>query len=177
MSDLATVLQKAARIRLAAFDVDGVLTSGELLFAADGHEQKRFHAHDGLGLKMLRNSGCEVAIITSRTSKVVAIRMQELGIRHVYQGCEDKRSGLLAVLKELNLSTDAVAYTGDDLIDLPAMKLAGLGIAVANAHPFVRASADWTTSLAGGSGAVREVTDLILRAQGKLDALQAEYLR
>lgn len=177
MSDSTTILQKASRIRLAAFDVDGVLTNGELIFTADGIEQKRFHVHDGLGLKMLQKSGCEIAIITSRQSTVVASRMDELGIRHVYQGREDKQACLLALMKQLGLTAEAVAYAGDDIIDLPAMQQAGLAIAVANAHPFVRARADWTTTLAGGAGAVREICDLLLRAQGKLDAVHADYLR
>lgn len=177
MSDFAAILKKAGLIRLVVFDVDGVLTNGELIYNENGQEQKVFHAHDGLGLKMLMQGGCEVAIITSRTSAVVSARMKELGIGHVYQGQDDKRDCLLALMRKLKLDRPAVAYTGDDLIDLPAQKQCGLSIAVANAHPFVRANTDWTTSRAGGHGAVREVCDLILRAQGKLDGLHEQYLR
>ena len=169
-------MKKAAAIRLAVFDVDGVLTSGELIYG-NHQEQKVFHAHDGLGFKMLKKSGCEVAIISSRSSDSVTNRMAELGITHVFQGEENKRSCLLAIMKKLKIDSSATAFTGDDLVDLPAMKQSGLMIAVANAHPFVKSQADWVTGKSGGAGAVREVCDLLLKAQGKLDALQNEYLQ
>lgn len=177
LSDFSTVRKKAALVRLAVFDVDGVLTNGRIIYDDSGQELKAFHVQDGLGLKMLMQNGCEVAVITSRISTIVAARMAELGVRHVYQGQADKRACLLSLAKELDLDRDAIAYTGDDLIDLPAMRQCGLAVAVANAHPFVKANADWTTMLAGGSGAVREICDLILQAHGKLDALHALYLQ
>lgn len=177
MSDLSLILKKAALVRLAVFDVDGVLTGGEIVYNENGREQKAFHVHDGLGLKMLMGSGCEIAIITSRNSAIVSTRMEELGIRHVYQDQHDKRECLLSLMRKLGIDRAGTAYTGDDLIDLPAMKQCGLAITVANAHPFVKANADWTTTLTGGAGAVREICDLILRAQGKLDTLHEQYLR
>lgn len=176
MSDRTRILDKAALIKLAVFDVDGVLTNGEVIYTDKNQELKSFHVHDGLGLKMLMHGGCEVAIITSRTSGIVQTRMTELGIPHVYQGQTDKRACLLSLMAKLGLARTAVAYTGDDLIDLPAMRQCGLSIAVANAHPFVKTHADWTTVLSGGAGAVREVCDLILTAQNKLDRLHNEYL-
>jgi 3-deoxy-D-manno-octulosonate 8-phosphate phosphatase (KDO 8-P phosphatase) len=177
LSDLTELLKKAARIELAVFDVDGVLTNGELIYTGNHQEQKVFHAHDGLGLKMLLRGGCEVAIISSRKSAIVDTRMAELGIGHVYQGVEDKRGCLLALMAQLGIARSGTAYTGDDLIDLPAMRQAGLAIAVANAQPYVMQHADWVTSKSGGSGAAREVCDLILKARGKLDALLDEFLR
>jgi 3-deoxy-D-manno-octulosonate 8-phosphate phosphatase (KDO 8-P phosphatase) len=176
LSDLATVLNKAALIRLAVFDVDGVLTNGDIIHTGNDQEIKVFHVHDGLGLKMLMRAGCEVAIITSRTSTVVSARMAELGIVHVLQGQEDKRAAMLSLRQRLGVDQAACAYTGDDLIDLPAMKLCGLSFAVANAHPLVRENADWTTEKPGGSGAVREICELLLKAQGKLDGIYADYL-
>lgn len=168
-------MKKAASVRLAVFDVDGVMTNGELVYTHN-QEQKVFHVHDGLGLKMLKRSGCEIAIISSRSSVMVATRMAELGIVQVFQGQNDKRSCMLALLNKLNIERSGIAYTGDDLVDLPAMRLSGLAVAVANAHPFVKTHADWVTGKSGGSGAVREVCDLILKAQGKLDTLMNEYL-
>jgi len=177
LSDITEILNKAALIKLAVFDVDGVLTNGEIIYTGDHQEQKVFHAHDGLGLKMLKRGGCEVAIISSRTSAIVETRMAELGIDHIYQGEEDKRSCLLALMGRLGIARSGTAYTGDDLVDLPAMQQAGLAIAVANAQPYVIKHADWVTSKSGGAGAAREVCDLILKARGKLDTLLDEYRR
>ncbi len=167
------VRERAARVKLAVFDVDGVLTDGRLLYSEDGRESKEFHVHDGLGLKRLLANGIEVAIITARSSRVVANRMAELGIAHVYQGQGDKRACMHQLLNALNLSADDVAYTGDDLPDLRAMSEVGLAIAVANAHPWVLDRAHWRTSRNGGAGAARDVCDLILAAQGK-SALELE---
>lgn len=170
-------MQKAAAIRLAVFDVDGVLTGGEIIYQGNGVEQKVFHVQDGLGLKLLMRGGCEVGIITSRTSAIVTARMQELGITRVHQGVDDKRRCLQDMMQAVGVRPEQTAYTGDDLIDLPAMRQCGLAIAVANAHPFVRSQADWVSTRAGGAGAVREICDLILDAQGRLEGLQHEYLR
>ena len=177
MSDNSEILRKASRVKLAVFDVDGVLTNGGIILSATGEEHKVFHAHDGLGLVMLKRSGCEIAIISSRTSKIVTNRMADLGIIHVYQGQADKRTAMLAILSELNIEKADAAYTGDDLVDIPAMKQSGFAIAVANAHALVKKQADWTTENCAGAGAVREVCELILRAQGKLDSIFNEYLR
>jgi 3-deoxy-D-manno-octulosonate 8-phosphate phosphatase (KDO 8-P phosphatase) len=166
----ADILARAAKIRLAVFDVDGTLTDGRLWYGEDGRETKVFHVHDGLGLKRLQANGVQVAIITARISHPVALRAEELDIAHVYQGQSDKRACLRELLDALNLAPEQAAFTGDDLPDLPPMHLAGLAVAVANAHPWVAEAAHWQTARSGGMGAAREVCDLILHAQGKSDA-------
>jgi len=177
-SDLPTdIRERAARVKLAIFDVDGVLTDGRLIYAADGHELKAFHVHDGLGLKRLLANHVEVAVITSRMSMLVTERMAELGVAHVYQGQDDKLACFEQLLHALKLAPEEVAYTGDDLPDLAVMQRVGLAIAVANAHPWVRERSHWRTRLSGGAGAVREVADLILGAQGKAEAELAAFLR
>jgi|SRR5699024_512958 len=163
------VRSRAARIRLAAFDVDGTLTDGRLWYTEDGHELKVFHAHDGHGLKRLLANGIEVAIITARVSHPVSLRADELGITHVYQGQKDKRACLDELQKALDLTPDQTAFVGDDLSDVPAMQISGFAAAVANAHPQVLPFTHWQTSRQGGHGAVREVCDMIRAAQGKLD--------
>jgi 3-deoxy-D-manno-octulosonate 8-phosphate phosphatase (KDO 8-P phosphatase) len=171
LADLsADILARAAKIRLVAFDVDGTLTDGRLWYGEDGRETKVFHVHDGLGLKRLQANGVQVALITARISHPVALRAEELDIAHVYQGQGDKRACLLELIDALHLIPEQVAFVGDDLPDLPPMHLAGLAVAVANAHPWVVEQAHWQTRLGGGMGAAREVCDLILRAQGKSDA-------
>jgi 3-deoxy-D-manno-octulosonate 8-phosphate phosphatase (KDO 8-P phosphatase) len=171
LADLpADTLARAARIRLAVFDVDGTLTDGRLWYGEDGHETKVFHVHDGLGLKLLQANGVQVAIISARISHPVALRAEELDIAHVYQGQKDKRACLLELLDALHLTPDQAAFIGDDLPDLPPMRIAGLAVAVANAHPWVAEQAHWQTRLGGGLGAAREVCDLLLLAQNKSDA-------
>lgn len=177
LSDLpADVLARAARIRLAAFDVDGTLTDGRLWYSESGHETKVFHVHDGLGLKQLQAHGVQVAIVSARISHPVALRAEELNIAHVYQGQSDKRECLRQMLEALELAPEEAAFIGDDLPDLSAMTLAGFAVAVANAHPWVAQNAHWQTRLPGGMGAVREVCDVILHAQGK-SAAEREHWR
>ncbi len=171
----ADLLARASRIKLAVFDVDGVLTDGKLWYAADGHELKAFHVHDGLGLKRLLANGIEVAIITARLSPLVTERMAELGVAHVYQGQSDKLACFEQLRSALKLELADVAYTGDDLPDLRVMLRVGLAIAPANAHPWVAARAHWHTGHSGGSGAAREVCDLLLAAQGKSDTELAHW--
>jgi 3-deoxy-D-manno-octulosonate 8-phosphate phosphatase (KDO 8-P phosphatase) len=169
------LLARAAKIRLAAFDVDGTLTDGRLWYSESGHETKVFHVHDGLGLKRLQSNGIQVAIISARISHPVALRAEELDITHVYQGQGDKRECLRQILEALNLAPEQAAFVGDDLPDLPAMSACGLAIAVANAHPWVAERAHWQTRLGGGMGAVREVCDVLLHAQGKAIAEQEHW--
>lgn len=171
----AAILERAAKIKLAVFDVDGVLTNGHIIYTEDGHELKAFHVHDGLGLKALRSHGIEVAIISARISHLVARRMGELGILHVYQGQDDKLACFHQLLDALHLSAGECSYTGDDLPDLAVMKEVGLSIAVANAHAWVRERAHWQTRNEGGQGAAREVCDLLIEAQGKSATLRARY--
>ena len=166
----ADILARAARIRVAVFDVDGTLTDGRLWYGANGDEAKQFHVHDGLGLTRLQARGVRVAIITGRYSDAVTHRARELAITHVFQAQSDKRACLLALLDTLQLEPVHACYVGDDLPDLPAMHLAGLAIAVANAHPWVAEQAHWQTRKTGGAGAAREVCDLILHAQGQSTA-------
>ncbi|WP_339511409.1 KdsC family phosphatase [Pseudomonas sp. RL_15y_Pfl2_60] len=168
--------ERARAIKLAIFDVDGVLTDGKLYFLVDGSEFKTFNTLDGQGIKMLINSGVRTAIITGRKTPVVERRAQNLGIQHLYQGREDKLAVLDELLGELGLNYDQVAYLGDDLPDLPVIRRVGLGIAVANADPFVRQHAFAVTQAKGGEGAAREFCESIMLAQGTLEAAQAAYL-
>ena len=150
------LVQRARSVRLLVLDVDGVLTDGKLYFLADGSEAKAFSTLDGQGIKMLMNSGVNVAIITGRTSTIVERRAANLGIMHLIQGREDKRTALDELLSSLQLSYDQVAYLGDDLPDLAAIRCVALGVAVANANTFVRQHALAVTSLRGGEGAARD---------------------
>jgi len=161
------LMQKIPQIRLVAFDVDGVFTDGKLYFLADGSEFKTFHVHDGLGIKMLHDAQIITAIITGRKSAVVTLRAQNLGIKHVYQGREDKLVALKELLTKLNLSLEQTAYMGDDLPDLPAICAAGLSAAPANAVAQVKQHASIITKLAGGCGAVREFCELLINAKAK----------
>ncbi|MGD9584187.1 MAG: KdsC family phosphatase [Lysobacterales bacterium] len=156
---------RARRVRLACFDVDGVLTDGRLWMNDQGVELKGFHAHDGLGLKRLRERGIEVALISARRSECVSLRAQELGIHLLFQGQTDKLACFEQLLLGLQLHADQAAYTGDDLPDLPVLQCAGLAIAVANAVGAVKTAAHWITEREGGNAAVREICELILAAQ------------
>ncbi|WP_426416089.1 3-deoxy-manno-octulosonate-8-phosphatase KdsC [Aestuariirhabdus sp. LZHN29] len=167
---------RAQRIRLAVFDVDGVLTNGQLLFSENGEELKAFSTLDGQGIKMLQQAGIETAIITGRRSQLVARRATNLGITHVYQGREDKLVALQELLPTLGLTLDEVAYLGDDLPDLAVIRQVGLGAAVANAHFFVKQHACAVTETNGGNGAAREFCDALLAAQGKLQDALDRYL-
>lgn len=164
-------------IRLAIFDVDGVLTNGQLYFGDDGQEYKAFNAKDGHGMKMLISAGIEVAIITARTSNVVQYRMENLGIKHFYQGQSNKAEAYEDLLQKLDLTADQVAYVGDDIIDLPVMSQVGVSVAVGDAVDFVKSQAKWVLNKNGGDGAVREFCDELLKAQGLLDSLHQSYLR
>lgn len=171
------VVARAARVRLACFDVDGVMTDGGLYYSDAGHEAKRFHVLDGLGLKLLLASGFEVAVITARDTKAVATRMRDLGIRHVFAGVEDKRACMLTLARTLGLEASQVAHVGDDLPDLGLMAAVGFAVTVANAHPRIAQVAHWQTARRGGDGAVREVCELILAAHGLLDAAIERFQR
>ncbi len=172
----AEVTERAARIRLVCFDVDGTLTDGGLGIASDGSEFKVFHVHDGLGLKLLQQNGIEVAIITARQSPIVAHRARELGITRLQQGCLDKLTAMLGLARELGIDETQVAFMGDDLPDLSAMRRAGLAVVPANAHAWTAEHAHWQTQRAGGHGAARELADLILAAQGHVNACVARFL-
>ncbi len=163
------VLLSAGQIRLLICDVDGVLSDGLIYQGNQGEELKAFSVRDGYGIRCLLTAGIEVAIITGRSAKLVEDRCQTLGITHLYQGQSDKLLAFEALLSKLSLTADRVAYIGDDLIDWPVMAQVGLSVAVADAHPLLLPKADYVTRIAGGRGAVREVCDLVLLAQGKLE--------
>jgi 3-deoxy-D-manno-octulosonate 8-phosphate phosphatase (KDO 8-P phosphatase) len=169
-------LSQAQSIRLIAFDIDGVMTDGGLYLADSGEESKRFNSLDGHGLKMLKASGVELAIITGRTSRCVELRAQNLGITHLFQGAEDKLAVMQQLLQKLGIPAEAAAYMGDDVIDLPVMRRMALALSVPEAPQLVRDHAHYVTRRGGGNGAVREVCELIMSAQGTLDAQLAQYL-
>jgi len=170
------VMDRAAAIRLAIFDVDGVLTDGGLIFDEAGRENKVFHSRDGHGLKMLQGSGVELAVISGRRTEAVTHRMAGLGIRHVYQGQQDKLPAFKELLDKLQVTPQQTAYIGDDVVDLPIMLQVGLAVAVEDAHALVIEHAHWRTRNPGGRGAVRDLCELILEAQGKLQDLWQDYL-
>lgn len=170
------ILAKAARIELLIFDVDGVLTDGSLFLGDDGQEYKAFNSRDGHGIKMLLKHGVDVAIITGRSSKVVEHRVANLGIKHVYQGAQDKLACFNDLLSKLGLSAEQTAYVGDDVVDLPVMTKVGLAIAVQDAHPFVKQHAHWQTPSGGGRGAGRDVCELLIEARGQLKVELESYL-
>lgn len=171
------LLARAQAIRLVAFDVDGVMTDGTLFLADDGQEFKGFNSLDGHGLKMLKSSGVELAIITGRSSRVVERRAAELGIAPVVQGAPDKYAAYRQILAETGLTPRQACFLGDDLPDLPVLADCGLAVAVADACPDVIAHVHHVTRAGGGRGAVREVIELILRCQGHWRGAVEHYLR
>jgi 3-deoxy-D-manno-octulosonate 8-phosphate phosphatase (KDO 8-P phosphatase) len=162
-------MQHAAKIRLLICDVDGVMSDGLIYMGNQGEELKAFNVRDGYGIRCLLTSGIEVAIITGRQAKLLQDRANTLGITHLYQGQSDKMVAYNELLAVLQCEPEQVAYIGDDLIDWPVMARVGLSVAVADAHPLLLPKAQYVTHINGGRGAVREVCDLILLAQGKLD--------
>jgi 3-deoxy-D-manno-octulosonate 8-phosphate phosphatase (KDO 8-P phosphatase) len=174
---MQVVMEKARKLKLLILDVDGVLTDGKLFFDNEGNEYKAFHARDGHGIKLLRQTGVEVAVISGRKSNSVALRMKNLGIEYVYQGHENKVAAFNEIIEKLRITPDQAAHVGDDLLDLPIMTRVGLAIAVNDANFAVKQRADWHTRLPGGHGAVREVCDLIIQAQGHFDEVVSAYLK
>ena len=168
---------RARKIKLIAFDVDGVMTDGTLYLADDGQEYKGFNSLDGHGLKMLKGTGVELAIITGRSSRVVENRAKNLGITLIHQGAHDKLAVYESLCRELHLQYEDTAFMGDDVVDLPVMRRAGLAIAVPAAPELVKAHSHYITTRAAGHGAVREVCELLMQAQGTLDAALAPYLK
>jgi 3-deoxy-D-manno-octulosonate 8-phosphate phosphatase (KDO 8-P phosphatase) len=173
---MTDVTVRARAIRLAVFDVDGVLTDGRLYMNDAGEEIKAFHTLDGHGLKMLASTGIELAIITGRTSKSVELRARNLGFAYLYQGVEDKLAKFTELMAAMGIDGSASAFMGDDVVDLPCMRRCGLALAVPAAPELVRSYAHYVTTAQGGQGAVREACELIMRAQGTLDAQLEKYL-
>lgn len=168
-------MARAARVRLALFDVDGVLTDGRLYLDNRGEEYKAFNSRDGHGMKMLQRNGVEIGIITGRRSQIVEHRTRELGIRHVVQGALDKLPAYESLIAILGLTPEQTAFMGDDVVDLPIMRRAGLAVACADAHPYVQKHSHVVTPSAGGRGAARELCELLMVAQDKWAAELAKY--
>jgi 3-deoxy-D-manno-octulosonate 8-phosphate phosphatase (KDO 8-P phosphatase) len=171
----STVIKAAQKIKLILLDVDGVLTDGRLYYGNNGEELKAFDIQDGLGIKLLQKGDIEVGIITGRSSKLLTRRTEELGIELVVQGREDKLTALNEILEGRAIDLEEIAFVGDDLPDLAVIRRVGLGITPANGNHLLASQALWQTKKGGGQGAVREVAELILNAQGKLEALLAPY--
>lgn len=174
-SKMQNRLTKAKHIKLLILDVDGVLTDAKLFFDEQGKEYKAFNARDGLGIKLLQKIGVQIAVISGRASKSVALRMKMLDINAVYLGQTDKGHIFKKIIAEIGCTPDQTAYMGDDLIDLPVLIQVGLAIAVQDANELILPYVDWQTRLAGGQGAVREVCDFILQAQGKMDGMVESF--
>jgi 3-deoxy-D-manno-octulosonate 8-phosphate phosphatase (KDO 8-P phosphatase) len=169
-------LERARGVRLLALDVDGVLTGGQIFMDDDGGETKAFNVRDGHGIKLLQRAGIEVAIVTGRTSGVVACRARDLGIAHVIQGCLNKMEGLQTVLEAAGAGLEECAFMGDDVLDLPPMRACRLGFSPADAHPAALARADWVSDLPGGGGAVRQAAEGLILANGAWeDVIGARY--
>ncbi|TNF98935.1 MAG: 3-deoxy-manno-octulosonate-8-phosphatase KdsC [Gammaproteobacteria bacterium] len=170
------VISRANKIRLVAFDVDGVLTDGSLFFGDDGQEYKAFNSRDGHGIKMLHNNGFNSAIITGRTSDVVEHRAKNLGIDIIYQGQHDKLLALDDLVKNNDMTLEQIAYVGDDVVDLPVLCKVGLAIAVQDAHPLVVKHCHWQTHHSGGHGAARDVCEMLLEVHGLIQQEWLKYL-
>lgn len=162
---MGDIMDKAAAIRLAVFDVDGVMTNGRLYLGPDGAEFKSLHIQDGLGLKRLQAVDVTPAAISGRPSRAVEDRLLDLGLQYIYMDTQDKLAAFEGLLDDLGLDAGQAAVMGDDLPDLPLMRHAGLALAVPNAVPEVRAAADWVSALPGGAGAVREACELLIAAR------------
>ena len=173
---MQNVTARAQGIKIAVFDVDGVMTDGTLFLSDAGEEIKAYNVLDGHGLKMLKQSGVELAIITSRSSRGVERRAENLGITHLYQGSQDKLTTFNSLLDALQLSAAEACYMGDDLLDVAVLRRAGLAVTVPDAPAFVKQQVHYVTQAGGGHGAVRECCELIMSHQGTLQALQESYL-
>jgi 3-deoxy-D-manno-octulosonate 8-phosphate phosphatase (KDO 8-P phosphatase) len=170
-------LKRAKKLKLMIFDVDGIMTDGTLYYSEHGEELKAFNIQDGYGIKMLKQGGVEVALITSRRSRAVELRAANLGIAHLFQGVEDKRGAYAALLKQLGLAAEQSGYMGDDLLDLPLITRCGFAATVAAAPEPVRKRSHYIARSGGGHGAVREVCEFILRAQGLLERAVRSHLQ
>ena len=168
-------MRRAAAVKVMIFDVDGVLTDGSLTYGPQGEVTKTFNVNDGLGMVLLQRTGIVTAIISARQSPIVVQRAADLGVSHVYQGVHDKRVGFASLLEETGCTAEQCGYIGDDVIDLPLLMKVGFAVTVPSGHPDVQYRAHYVTRAAGGRGAVREVCDLIMRAQGTYDQALAPY--
>ena len=172
-----SVLARAKNIKLVIFDVDGVMTDGGLTIGDDGQEYKTFNTQDGLGMKLLKASGVEMAIITGRTSNVVKQRSESTGVAHFYQGVDDKLMAFNDLIAKLNIKPAQTAFMGDDVVDMPPMLRCGLAVSVPAAPESVKQRAHYVTTKEGGRGAVRELCELIMQAQGTFDSQMAPFFK
>ena len=170
-----TIEEKLKNIRMLILDVDGVMTDGRIIMDSEGREMKNFDVRDGHGLVMIQRHGIQVAILTGRTSAVVDHRARDLKIMEVYQGALNKKEVFERILKKNELTANQTAFMGDDIVDIPVLKRVGFSVAVANALDVVKKSADYITNHSGGYGAVREICDLLLKAQGFWPEVEARY--
>jgi 3-deoxy-D-manno-octulosonate 8-phosphate phosphatase (KDO 8-P phosphatase) len=169
-------MQRAARVKIMIFDVDGVLTDGSLTYDANGEITKTFFVLDGLGIQMLNRTGVKTVIISARNSPIVVKRAADLGITHVFQGQHDKRMAFADLLGRTGFTPEQCGYIGDDVIDLPLLTRVGFAVTVPSGHPDVAQHAHYMTKNPGGRGAVREVCDMVMRAQGTYEQALAPYL-
>ena len=176
MTSRAAALARARRVALVVMDVDGVLTDGRMVLTERGDELKAFHTRDGIAVELARRAGLRTAMVTGENSAATTARGTKLGVDAVLVGVRRKGERVDALRRELGLPAEAVAFIGDDLLDLPALQAAGLAIAVADAAPEVKAAAHLVTRAAGGAGALREVVEFIVRAQGAWDAVLAGFI-
>jgi 3-deoxy-D-manno-octulosonate 8-phosphate phosphatase (KDO 8-P phosphatase) len=170
-------LERARRIKLMIFDVDGVLTDGKLWYGPLGEELKAFHSFDGQGIKMLTSSGVRAALLSGRSSPAVTARASELGIEHVLQGISEKRHAFEGLIKHLGIRREATGAMGDDVVDLPVLTRCGFGATVPDSPEEVRRRVHYVAGSPAGHGAAREVCEFIMRAQGTLGKVLAEYLK
>ena len=165
-ADNFSLEERARKVRMIVFDIDGVLTDGSLFYGDDGQEYKAFNSRDGHGIKMLRATGVEAGIITGRTSQVVLHRARNLGINHIFQGAHDKLVAFDALMRDQGVTPEQIAYMGDDIVDLPILRRCGLAITVPDAPMQVKARCHMVTQAGAGRGAAREVCEFIMAAQG-----------
>jgi len=175
MTEKKNLIHKASNVQLVIFDIDGVMSQGHITYSSKGQESKSFYVQDGLGIKLLHQAHIKTAIITGRTSDIVTQRAKELGIHYLIQGRDDKLRATQELMEELSLNASQLAYMGDDLPDLSAIQFVSLGVCPNNACTQVKAVANLETQKSGGEGAVRELCEFILKAQGKLDTLIEPY--
>lgn len=171
------IINKAQKIKLLILDVDGVMTDNRLFYNDDGVETKTFYTRDGHGMVMLQKSAVEIGIITGRKSQLVTNRMRDLKVKHVYQGVPDKLPTFLKLVEELGIQLDEIAYVGDDILDLPILMRIGFAVTPADGDDEVKARVDYISKYEGGRGCVREVCEIIMRAQGSWQKQMDFYLR
>jgi 3-deoxy-D-manno-octulosonate 8-phosphate phosphatase (KDO 8-P phosphatase) len=168
--------EKLSKLKMLVLDLDGVFTDGTIIINSDGTESKRYSVVDGHGIKLWHRVGFKSAIISGRAAKATSIRAEQLGIEYVFQGCKQKLPVYEKLLEDAMISCEQTIYIGDEVIDIPIVRRAGLGVAVANAVQELKDCADYVTKTPGGSGAIREVIELVLKNTGKWDSLMERYL-